>query len=109
MNKNQKHLQKIIDEEIEIFLNDLKSDIKERFVYVFRDDIKYKKDSIITAETHQYTEKKLIVFYTSAISEIIYGNLKNWMREIIKHEVAHLFTQSEQEVAKREKKFNIFK
>jgi len=109
MNKNQKHFQKIVEEEIEILIEELKPEIKKRFGYVFRENIKRDNNSTITAETHQYLNPKMIIFYTNAISEVYYSGLKKWMKEIIKHEVAHLFTENEKEAAKKEKAFNIFK
>lgn len=63
------------------------------------------KNKMILATCSYLTEPKVINFYLGSIESLFNDRLKS----IIRHEIAHLFTRSEEEAKKFEKDAKIFK
>ena len=98
-------MKKVIEKEITKLLKELKPEFKD-IVFIFNDKLVKENGKIQLAYCDHTVNPKLICFNTSSIEEMFRDRLK----EIIRHEIAHIFTINEQEAKLRQASdlFDIF-
>ena len=98
----------MIEDLIEDQINQLKSELKEKFVYRFVENKSNKY-----AETN-YTIPPMITFYTKSIEKMTDKPIKQSIRELITHELIHVLqvpgyeNHKEGEAVERFQKLNFF-
>lgn len=99
-------MKKVIEKEVEKLIEQLKPEIRKRFVFRFSDDLlKENKNRIVLANTMSGMKPPLITFFNKTIGNHIRAQLK----EIISHEIIHTFTKDERDAYGKQGKLKFFK
>ena len=108
---------KIVEDFIEFYMSKLKPELAKKMVWIMSDVIEggkpfiedgVKKRMVVRASRHATFNPPVITFFVEAIVNSQLQMITNDIKAIIRHEVAHLFTDNEEEAGQKEKNWDIF-
>ena len=109
---------KIVEDLIEFYMSKLKPELAKKMVWRTSDEIvrvgkPFIKEgiavrNILRGRNENIMNPPVITFFIKAIVESQVNMITNDIKAIIRHEVAHLFTDNEEEAGQKEKNWDIF-
>ena len=108
---------KIVEDFIEFYMSKLKPELAKKMVWIMSDVIEggkpfiedgVEKRIVVRASRNATFNPPVITFFIKAIVNSQLQMIANDITALIRHEVAHLFTNNEEEAGQKEKKWDIF-
>lgn len=105
-----KQYETIVEEMIKDWMDNLKPELAEKVIWQISDEMKKSGEGIIRASINTNFSPAVITFYLKHIAITHLMHATEDIKQLIRHEMAHLFTKtSEEDVSSREVNWNIFK
>jgi hypothetical protein len=98
----------IVEDEIVKAMNKVKPELLDKIEWIFEEGFFIRGRNangyqlVDSAQVIHCCNPKIMKFFPDAIALKVSADLHNWIKQLIKHEMAHIFTQSEEEASKWE-------